>query len=137
MVHESLPWTGVLARRVTSDVMTRRALSLRAWRSGLVVATRQLLEHAQSLWVWTPVLAAISLTAFSTRVHVETMRARTSIYDDLSAQREHDRARGAGQVTGWQLEPGLRAVRPPEPLSVLVTGLDGSLPHFWDFSPSG
>jgi ABC-type transport system involved in multi-copper enzyme maturation permease subunit len=95
------------------------------------------LEHARSFWVWTLIVVAVGLTALSMRVHVETLRVKTAVYADLSARRERDRARTSGQVTGWQVEPGLRAIRPPEPLSVVVTGLDGSLPHFWDFSPSG
>jgi ABC-2 type transport system permease protein len=108
-----------------------------AFRSCAIVATRQLVEHARSFWVWTLVVLAASLTLLSTRVHVATIRSRTSTYHDLTSQRDRDRSRTGGQVTGWQLEPGLRAVRPPEPLSVLITGLDASLPDFWDFSPSG
>src|SRR5690242_2868617 len=93
----------------SSDRTERRVASARALRSAMVVAARQVLDHARSSWVWSLIALAVSLTAFSTRVHVETIRTRTSIYQDLNAQRDRDRARASGQVSGWQVEQSLRA----------------------------
>jgi hypothetical protein len=55
----------------------------------------------------------------------------------LQLQRERDGQRGDGQLTGTQLEPGLRVLRPPETSSIVITGLAGSVPSYWDFGPAG
>jgi hypothetical protein len=98
---------------------------------------RELHEQSTSVLVWALVLLAAALSGLWTRVGVEAYRSRLADYGQLVDQRTRDQARQDGRVLGWALEPGLRALRPPEPSTVIVAGLDGSLPQFWDFTPAG
>lgn len=44
---------------------------------------------------------------------------------------------GGARVMGRQLEPTLRVIRSPTASSVLVRGVSGTLPRFWDVAPDG
>jgi ABC-type transport system involved in multi-copper enzyme maturation permease subunit len=120
----------------TAQAPVRPNLS-RSLRTILVVAGREMYEHSRNRLVWALVGFTVVLAGFATQVGLAELRARGAAHAQLSVQRDQDRMRGAGQVTGWQLEPALRVLRAPEPLSVVVAGADVSMPQYWDFGPAG
>jgi ABC-type transport system involved in multi-copper enzyme maturation permease subunit len=68
--------------------------------------------------------------------------ARLSDYSRLMADRQQLAAGPAGKAVRGVGEVGnrldvLRAIRAPEPLSALVRGLDGGMPVYWNFEPTG
>lgn len=112
-------------------------MSFSAMRSAWVIARRELDDHAGDPLVWVLVSFAMVLAAFSTQVGLHELQTRHAVSASLSAQRDSDRQTRLGQVTGWQIEPGMRVIRSSSPLSSIVTGYDTTLPQFWDFGPAG
>jgi hypothetical protein len=106
-------------------------------RTPIVVAAREVYDQFWNPLVWFLVLIAASLTAFATHVGIDRLAVAESQHRELLEQREQDRSKFGGRLFGSQIETGLRVTRPPEPLSVLVAGVDGVMPQFWDFTPSG
>lgn len=81
------------------------------------------------------VLAVVSAlaTVMGLRSHeIEVVR-----YTKLLQQVVQDQARKPGVALGLQLEPSLRVVKPPNPASGVVRGVDPTSPTYWDFSPAG
>ena len=117
--------------------MTFLGMSGRQYRSCRVIAAREIYDHVHNPLVWALVLFAALLAGSGTRVGLEGFRTRSLAYDEFVSQRAQDRQRNAGQLTSWQVQPGLRAIRPPAPAYVIVSGLDDALPQFWDFGPAG
>ena len=108
----------------------------RSLRTILVVAAREMHDHAKSPVIWMLVLIASALGGFSARAGVSQLEMRVSWYEQLAAQRDL-RVEAQPQLTGWQIEPGLRAIRRPNHHALLVQGTEPILPQYWDFSPSG
>jgi hypothetical protein len=108
----------------------------RRGRTAIVVAVREVYEHAWNPIVWFMVLVATMFTVFATRVGVERLVIAEGQYQSLVEQRARDRQKTNGALLGSDVETGLRAIRAPEPLSLLTAG-DGPMARFWDFSPSG
>ena len=78
------------------------------------------------------------LTPLIVYVGVQDFATRQAQFALLVQQRAAaGAARGPAHMTGRQVEPTLRVIRPPQPTGVLVRGFDGVLPRFWDFAPEG
>lgn len=109
------------------------------------VAGRELAEQLTSLRFLIIGLLVLGLTPLAIYVGARDYTNRLEDYNRLMAQRQAIRAGRAGRrVRGfdepWTSENELmvlRVLRPPEVLSVLVRGLDGTMPGYWDFSPYG
>jgi hypothetical protein len=109
----------------------------RTVRTLLVIIARDIREHLRSLVVWSLVLFAATLSSLATWVSLEALKLRMAAHDELVVERELERDRRGNSLTGWQMEPSLRVLRPPEPLSAIVGGSDASSPAYWDFGPAG
>lgn len=106
-------------------------------RTIAVVARRELREQLHSTMVWMLVAVALSLAALAGHLGGRRLAMANAVHAALLEQRSHERARAGGQLTGWQMEPALRAIRTTEPLAVLVRGLDAEMPQYWDLGPAG
>jgi len=110
-----------------------------------LVASHELAEQITSLRFLIISLLVVAFTPLVVFVGVRDYQNRRAEYDRLVAERQALAAGPAGQrVTGIDAPftpendlAVLRALRPPETLSVLVRGLDGALPQYWDFSSTG
>ncbi|GEM_PF-3395792 len=115
------------------------------FRAAWTVAGRELAEQLTSLRFLIIGLLVLGLTPLAIYVGARDYTNRLEDYNRLMAQRQAIRAGRAGRrVRGfdepWTSENELmvlRVLRPPEVLSVLVRGLDGTMPGYWDFSPYG
>jgi ABC-type transport system involved in multi-copper enzyme maturation permease subunit len=121
--------------------LTRASSPSRAVR---FVAIRELTDQLTSLRFLIVGLLAVGLTPLAVYVGVRDYQSRLAEHDRLAAEVQKLSAGNEGkQVRGlpssWSGEAlqVLRALRPPEALSVLVRGLDGGQPEYWDFSPTG
>ena len=116
-----------------------------AARAVWLIALRELAEQITSLRFLVISLLVIGLTPLAVFVGVRDYQNRRAEHDRLASERQSLAAGPAGRhVTGMDMPftpqndlAVLRALRPPEPLSVLVRGLDGALPEYWDFSSTG
>ncbi len=111
------------------------------------VAERELLEQLTSLRFLVIALLVVLLTPLTVYVGIHDFGIRTESYQRLVASRSavqsQVRARNGNlndQESSFtpynDLEP-FRVIRPPEKFSVLVKGLDGAMPEYWDFSGGG
>lgn len=98
---------------------------------------RETSSQVASLWFRVVLAGALSLTVLAVHTGTDDYRLRREQYDQLLQQRETDRARNEGRLSGRQTELGLRVLRPPALGSALVHGLEGVMPAYWDFSPAG
>lgn len=116
-----------------------------AARAVCTVAVRELIEQITSLRFLIISLLVIGLTPLAVFVGTRDYVNRRAEYDRLAGERQSLAAGPAGErVTGMDMPftpqndmAVLRALRPPETLSVLVRGLDAALPEYWDFSATG
>jgi hypothetical protein len=111
--------------------------ALRTSGSVRVIVMREMHEHLLNPVVWGLGALAMVIAVFATRVGLQDLHTRHRVYEGLLAQRQQDRARIGDQVVGWQLDPALRVLRPPQSASAIVRGLDTGVPQFWDFGPAG
>ena len=111
------------------------------------VAERELLEQLSSLRFLVIALLVVLLTPLSVYVGTHDYQIRLESHERLLASRSAAqslaRARNSSlyeREVEWtpynDLEP-FRVIRPPEKFSVLVKGLDGAMPEYWDFSTGG
>src|SRR5262245_17180291 len=98
---------------------------------------REIYDQVRSPRFLVPVLAVAAIAPLTIYVSARDYRVRARHFQQLVDQRTADRARLGGVAMGWDAEPGLRALRAPAPASVLVNGLDRSLPTSWEFTPAG
>jgi hypothetical protein len=113
-------------------------ISPTARRAVWLVALRELTDQMTSLRFLIIALLAIGLTPLAVYVGARDFKSRLADHDRLLAEKQDLIAKEGKWVT--DSGPGLavfRALRPPEPQSVLVRGLDGVMPAYWDFSPAG
>lgn len=109
----------------------RRANALRT------IASRELVDHLISLRFLAIALLIIFTTPLAVYVGIRDYTYRLSDYSRLLAERQ-ELVLSLEEIRGREDDlKALRALRPPEPLSSLVRGLDSVLPVYWDFSPSG
>lgn len=114
-------------------------------RVAWTIALRELTDDLTSVRFVIITLLVIGLTPLAVYVGARDYANRLQEYNRLAADRQELAAGPAGkEVRGFdspwtpQNDLGvLRALRSPEPLGVLVRGLDGALPEYWDFSPAG
>ncbi|HEY7547468.1 MAG TPA: ABC transporter permease subunit [Blastocatellia bacterium] len=110
-----------------------------------IIARREIAEQLSSARFLIIALLVIGLTPLAVYVGARDYKSRFEDYNRLVAEQQKMIAGPAGkEVAGfdkhWTQENDLaifRAIRPPEPVSALVRGLDGALPQYWDFSPTG
>lgn len=109
------------------------------------IAGRELIDHLRSARFLMTMALIICLVPLAVYVGLQDYKSRLHDYDRLVSDRQELVAGEAGhKVQGmdspWTPENELavfRAVRRPNPLSVFFHGLDGALPEYWDFTPSG
>lgn len=109
------------------------------------IALRELTEQLTSLRFLIITLLLVGLTPLAVYVGARDYTNRLEDYNRLVAEQQEliagpvgKQVRGIDELFTSQNELAvLRTLRPPEPLSVLVRGLDGVLPEYWDFSPAG
>ena len=98
---------------------------------------RELYEHSCGAHVWLLLTAAAILTLLACGVGITVFRSRHAAYDALAVQRTADGLRSDGRLSGGQVESALRAIRPPNPLTIVVeASLDNDF-GYWDFGPGG
>jgi ABC-type transport system involved in multi-copper enzyme maturation permease subunit len=100
------------------------------------VALRELTDQMTSLRFLIIALLAIGLTPLAVYVGTRDYNNRLTDYDRLLAEQQKVAGDQKGVYDRGELLP-LRVVRPPEALSVVVRGLDGAIPAYWDFSAAG
>ena len=98
------------------------------------IARRELADQLTSLRFLTVTLLAVGLAPLTVYVGARDYANRLADYSRLAADKQK---LAAASRTVIRAGPVLRAIRAPEPLSVLVRGLDGALPEYWDFSEGG
>jgi ABC-type transport system involved in multi-copper enzyme maturation permease subunit len=110
-------------------------------RGSLTIPFRLVLReiHDQT---WSPRFIVLTITAgLLTPVlmyaGIRDFTNRQQQFALLQQQRQNDVQRSGDRLNGRQLEPSLRALRPPLATSVLVRGLEGAVPTSWDFGPDG
>jgi ABC-type transport system involved in multi-copper enzyme maturation permease subunit len=111
------------------------------------VAERELLEQLTSLRFMVVALLVVLLTPLSVYVGSHDYRIRQDSHQRLLALSTANRsfAKEGNPVlydrdvmwTPYNDLELFRVLRPPDKLSVLVKGLDGAMPEYWDFSASG
>lgn len=109
------------------------------------IVGRELVDQLTSLRFLIIAVLVVGLTPLAVYVGARDYINRQEDYSRLVAERQELAAGDAGKLVRGFDSPWtpqnelavLRALRPPEPLSVLVRGLDGALPEYWDFSPYG
>jgi ABC-type transport system involved in multi-copper enzyme maturation permease subunit len=91
-------------------------------------------------------LLAVALTPLAVYVGVRDYQSRLAEHDRLAVEIQklvagdegkHVRGLPSSAPFAGEALQVLRALRLPEALSVLVRGLDGGQPEYWDFSPTG
>jgi ABC-2 type transport system permease protein len=110
-----------------------------------MVARRELIDQLTSLRFLVIALLVVGLTPLAVYVGARDYINRLQDFSRLSAERQAFVSKTPNKaVTGRDdlLTPEndllvLRVLRPPEPMSALVRGLDGALPQYWDFSSAG
>lgn len=105
-----------------------------AW---LIVVRAYFVEIVRARWVWALFLVCIlSSLATVLRSHHAYLEAADRYALELQ---DRQRARFATNVgpSGRSAEPTLRVLRPPNAVSVLVAGVERTMPSGWDFGPAG
>jgi ABC-type transport system involved in multi-copper enzyme maturation permease subunit len=109
------------------------------------IASRELVDQLLSARFLIIMLLVVCLMPLAVYVGLQDYKSRLHDYDLLVSDKQKLIAGEAGQkVQGvdspWTPENELavfRAIRRPDPLSVFIRGLDGALPQYWDFTPTG
>src|SRR5581483_8825652 len=111
----------------------------------LMIASREVTEQLASFRFLIITFLVIGLTPLAVYVGARDYFSRLGDYNRLETRKQKIASGDAGKAVTGVDDPFadesdnivLRAIRPPEPLSVLVHGLDGALPEYWDFSATG
>lgn len=110
----------------------------------LSIARRELRDHFTSLRFVVIGILVLVMTPLSVYVGARDYASRRDDWTRHVADRQKLAEGPAGVVRGMDLPytqgndlEVLRVVRPPSRWSVLVRGVDASLPAYWDFGPSG
>ncbi len=126
----------------------REAYPPSAWFVIWTVALREMAEQVRGLRFLLVVALVLALTPLAVYVGTRDFRSRLEDANRLAAEQaemaERAREDGRGVDISWTIPwntegelAALRSVRQPEPLSVLVRGLDGAMPQYWDYSATG
>jgi hypothetical protein len=104
------------------------------WTLAWQEARRQTRQRVVQVAVGTMVILAMLSAAIGHR----DFKTRLDQYQHLVQQQVRNQiVPGTGRLHGDQLEPSLRALRPPTATAILVQGREQAAPEFWDFGPSG
>jgi ABC-type transport system involved in multi-copper enzyme maturation permease subunit len=109
------------------------------------IASRELVDQLLSARFLIIMLLVVCLMPLATYVGSRDYKNRLLDYDSFLADQQKLRAGEAGKrVSGvdnpWTPENELavfRAIRRPDPFSIFIRGLDGAMPQYWDFTPTG
>jgi ABC-type transport system involved in multi-copper enzyme maturation permease subunit len=113
-------------------------ISPTAGRAVWLVALRELTDQMTSLRFLIVALLAVGLTPLAIYVGARDFKNRLAEYDRLQVEKQKQSWKdGPTEMGDRENLLLLRAVRAPEPLSVLVRGLDAAMPAYWDFSTAG
>lgn len=105
-----------------------------------LIARREIADHLQSVRFVALCLLALVLMPLGAYVNTKSYEARHAYHEVLREARAERVASGERPVAGFRArpnDPGLRALRAPEPLSILAVGHDGTLPAYWQFTVDG
>ncbi len=114
-------------------------------RTAWAIARQEIASQTGSLRFVAISILVVVLAPVSIYVGVQDYRERQDEYRRLVQARDVLAQGNSGQavlgvdsnVTSFNELEVFRVVRPPQPLSVLVRGLDGALSKYWDFSALG
>jgi ABC-type transport system involved in multi-copper enzyme maturation permease subunit len=81
-------------------------------------------------------LATVIVGIVGGTVNAQDYRDRQAQFNTRATQLREALAHG-NLMAVFSGDPGLRALRPPEPGSILTRGLDQSAPSWWSFDPAG
>lgn len=135
-----------LSEAQPSPSVACRPRGLSPFRAASTIALRELTEQMSSFRFHIIALLAIAVTPLAVYVGSRDYANRLETWSRLSAAQQTLASGPAGtaidlvETSPWiQSEKllVLRTVRKPAPLSVIVHGLDGVLPQYWDYSPTG
>jgi ABC-type transport system involved in multi-copper enzyme maturation permease subunit len=98
---------------------------------------REFHDQTRSHWFLGLTAIATLLAPIVISAGVRDYSTRQLQFDLLVGQRLAAGNLHHGLLTGRQLEPALRMVRPSAPAMVLVRGFSAVIPRFWDFAPDG
>jgi len=111
------------------------------------IAERELLEQLTSLRFLVIALLVVVLTPLSVyvgshdyKIRLEShqrLLASRSAAQSLARERNSNLSARESEWTAYNDLELFRVIRPPEKFSVLVKGLDGAMPEYWDFSAGG
>jgi hypothetical protein len=110
---------------------------LAALRAPLAMAARECYEQWRTFGVLALVLVSIAAGFFSAKVGAYRVAQRIEAHRAEQDRLDLLRRRPLSQSVGWQVEPALRQLRPPAPMSAIVSGLENESPVAWDFGPAG
>jgi len=105
-----------------------------------LIARREIADHLQSVRFVALCLLALVLMPLGAYVNTESYRSRQAYHEVLREATQEAMESGRRPVSGFRArpdDPGLRALRPPAPLSILAVGHDGSLPAYWQLTIEG
>ena len=105
-----------------------------------LIARREIADHLQSVRFVALCLLALILMPLGAYVNTESYRSRQAYHEVLREATEQALASGRRPAAGFRQrpdDPGLRALRPPAPLSILAVGHDGTLPAYWQLTIDG
>jgi hypothetical protein len=98
-------------------------------------------ERVRVLWRSPLTILAILLCAalpfVSSAVGAQEFASRQQQHTNLVQELVHNQLDYGNTVVGNDTEPALRAVRQPNPSTILVRGRDPQVPQYVDFSPAG
>jgi ABC-type transport system involved in multi-copper enzyme maturation permease subunit len=100
-------------------------------------AAEEALGHLRGSWFLALAGTAALVTALATDLGARDYHLRVAQQLRQEEQRRIDSKNNNGFVTGFSIEPAMRALRPPTPLSVLVRGLETAGATSFDFGPAG
>jgi ABC-type transport system involved in multi-copper enzyme maturation permease subunit len=105
-----------------------------------LIARREIADHLRSVRFVALCLLVLVLMPLGAYVNTESYESRQAYHEVLRDAQAERLDSGRRPVAGFRArpnDPGLRALRPPEPLSILAMGHDGSLPAYWQFTIEG
>ena len=113
-------------------------------RVAWTIARRELIDQACSLRFLAILFLVLLMTPLSIYVGVKDYQARLNDYNRLSESKQEFLRTSSSRFLGFDDDSTaanelmvLRVLRAPQPLSILVHGMDGALPKYWDFSELG
>lgn len=105
-----------------------------------LIARREIADHLQSIRFVALCLLALVLMPLGAYVNTESYEARQAYHEVLREATAEAVESGRRPTSGFRArpdDPGLRALRPPELMSILAVGHDATQPAYWQFTING